>query len=56
MVRLVCHQGLQSADEKNLRHTLNSEKNAWIEMRSEDRESAGLQEGPAHVPKMERHT
>ena len=25
-------------------------------MRSEDRESAGLQEGPAHVPKMERHT
>ena len=31
-------------------------KNAWIEMRSEERESAGLQEGPAHVPKMERHT
>ena len=47
---------LGTVDEKKWRHNLHSEKNAWIEMRSEDRESAGLQEGPAHVPKMERHT
>ena len=27
-----------------------------MEMRSEERESAGLQEGPAQVPRIERHT
>ena len=27
-----------------------------MEMRSEDRESAGLQDGPAQVPRIERHT
>ena len=28
----------------------------WMEMRSEERERAGLQEGPAQVPRIERHT
>ena len=27
-----------------------------MEMRREERESAGLQEGPAQVPRIERHT
>ena len=27
-----------------------------MEIRSEERESAGLQEGPAQVPRIERHT
>ena len=31
-------------------------RGTWIDMSKEERESAGLQEGPAQVPRIERHT